>query len=134
MIKIGKHEIAEGRPHKPVEIPGGTLTVRSFPRHGVTLETRDEIATGYGDTFQAAADDAVRKIRGYIRNRLGACRREADTEKRIARAKADTKREIERLRKAEVREIAQIKRDAANAVKRIARIEKQAAIVKGWGK
>lgn len=134
MIKIGKHEIEEGHAYERVAIPGGgTLMVRSYPRHGVTIETRDEIATGYGDTFQAAADEAVRRVRGYVRDRLRTLRREANVEARVARAKADTKREIERLRKSEAREIAQIKRDASNAEKRIARVEKQAAIVKSWG-
>lgn len=134
MIKIGKHEIAEGRAYERVAIPGGgTLMVRGYPRDGVTIETRDEIATGYGDTFQAATDEAVRRVRGYVRDRLRTLRREANVEARVARAKADAKREIERLRKSEVREIAQIKRDAANAEKRIARVEKQAAIVKSWG-
>ena len=99
MIKIGKHEIKEGRAYERVEIPGGgALMVRGYPRDGVTVETRDEIATGYGDTFQAAADEAVRRVRGYVRDRLRTLRR-----------------------------------DAANAEKRIARVEKQAALVKSWG-
>lgn len=135
MIKIGKHEIKEGRAYERVEIPGGgTLMVRGYPRDGVTVETRDEIATGYGDTFQAAADEAVRRVRGYVRDRLRTLRREANVEKGIAAVKADTRREIERLRKAEASAIKQIKRDAPNAAKRVERLEKQAALVRSWGR
>lgn len=134
MIKIGKHEIAEGRAYERVEIPGGgTLMVRSYPTDGVTIETRDEIATGYGDTFQAAADEAVRKIRGYVRHRLRTLRREANTNALVARTRLDADRRIEKITKDVTRDVARIRRDAPKARKRIARVEKQAAIVKGWG-